>query len=305
MKSHRVLTASILTASLFAFSAGASAAGSSSMPSASAPRYDPVEDYRKGVAALQASQFDDARRAFDRVLDAAPRDANANYLAGLARVGTNDLKGARRYFEKAVKFDGAMIPARQQLGVTLARLGKIKQAQEELDALAARATACADTCPEAADLRAATAAIATAISQAPQARIHTTPGPVFTDAAAGDIRYQEAVSLINERRYQEAIYALINAQAVFGPHPDILTWLGFANRQLGRTELAESYYRKALAAAPDHKGATEYFGELLVARGDLANARIMLARLDALCTFGCAEAEELRRWIAKGHARPH
>jgi hypothetical protein len=23
----------------------------------------------------------------------------------------------------------------------------------------------------------------------------------------------------------------------------------------------------------------------------------MLARLDALCSFGCAEAEELRRWI--------
>jgi hypothetical protein len=26
----------------------------------------------------------------------------------------------------------------------------------------------------------------------------------------------------------------------------------------------------------------------------------MLAKLDSLCTFGCAEAEELRSWIAHG-----
>jgi hypothetical protein len=27
---------------------------------------------------------------------------------------------------------------------------------------------------------------------------------------------------------------------------------------------------------------------------------VILARLDASCTFGCAEAEELRRWIDHG-----
>ena len=34
----------------------------------------------------------------------------------------------------------------------------------------------------------------------------------------------------------------------FGAHPDILTYLGFANRKLGRFDVAEDYYRQALAA---------------------------------------------------------
>jgi len=105
------------------------------------------------------------------------------------------------------------------------------------------------------------------------------------------------VSLINEHRYQDAIDALQRARATFGAHPDVLTYLGFANRKLHRYDIAEGYYRQALAVAPNHKGATEYFGEMLVERGDLAGARRMLARLDSICTFGCAEAEELRRWV--------
>jgi hypothetical protein len=59
-----------------------------------------------------------------------------------------------------------------------------------------------------------------------------------------------------------------------------------------------------LAIAPRHRGALEYYGELKVERGDLAGARRMLARLDRACSFGCAEAEELRRWIDAGRD-PH
>jgi Flp pilus assembly protein TadD len=125
----------------------------------------------------------------------------------------------------------------------------------------------------------------------------TDPPLLFASAKAGDTAYLQAVSLINEHRYQEAIEALQRARATFGAHPDVLTYLGFSNRKLGRYAVAESYYRQALAAAPNHKGATEYYGELLVERGDLAGAERMLARLDSLCTFGCAEAEELRRWV--------
>jgi hypothetical protein len=80
--------------------------------------------------------------------------------------------------------------------------------------------------------------------------------------------------------------------------------LGFSNRKLGRYEAAESYYRAALAAAPGHRGATEYFGELMVERRDMKGAQRMLAALDAQCRFGCTEAEELRGWIAAGHS-PH
>ena len=35
-------------------------------------------------------------------------------------------------------------------------------------------------------------------------------------------------------------------------------------------------------------------------RGDRAGAAAMLAKLDRICAYGCAEAEELRRWIDAG-----
>ena len=113
----------------------------------------------------------------------------------------------------------------------------------------------------------------------------------------GDGAYVRAVSLINEHRYQDALAALDRAQAAFGPHPDILTYSGYVWRKLGRLDEAERYYRAALAIAPSHRGATEYYGELKVIEGDMAGARALLARLDRQCAFGCAEAEDLRRWI--------
>ena len=36
-------------------------------------------------------------------------------------------------------------------------------------------------------------------------------------------------------------------------------------------------------------------------RGDQPGARQMLAKLEQTCTFGCVEAEDLRRWIDAGH----
>ncbi len=289
-----------LSAPAFAMGGGGGGSGGSA-PSESAPRYDPAEEYRNGVAALQAKNFKAAKTAFDRVISMAPKDANSQYLGGLAREGLNDWKGANKYFAKAAKLDPSMIKAHQELGVSFAKMGNKAKAQDVLNALTTKATACAATCPQAADLKAATAAVQAAIAGTTALRDR---GESLMFASGGDSHYLEAVSLINEHRYDDAIATLKSAQIAFGPHPDILTYLGFANRKLGRFEVAEGYYRAALAAAPDHRGATEYFGELMVERGDLQGAKAMLARLDTQCRFGCAEAEELRGWIAAGHS-PH
>ncbi len=271
--------------------------GGGSAPSMSAPQFDAAAEYRKGIEALKASRFAEARKSLLRVLDVAPKDANANYLAGLAFAGLNDLKGARRYFEKAVKYDRDMVLARQELGVTYAKLGDKPKAEAELANLKALSDKCGAGCPQADQLKSAMATLSAALGQGPQARIDTRPSLLFASAEGGDRAYLEAVALINEGRYEDAIQSLHRSRATFGAHPDILTYLGFANRKLGRFQAAEDYYRQALAAAPEHKGATEYFGELLAERGDLAGASTMLARLESLCNFGCAEADELRRWI--------
>jgi tetratricopeptide (TPR) repeat protein len=291
----------VATMALTAPSGGGGGAGGS-MPSASAPSFDVAAEYRKGVEALQAKQYADAKKSFDKVLTAAPSDANTNYLSGLTAVGLGNAKAARRFYERAVRSDNEMVAAHRELGLVYSQSGEWPKARKELEALKAMGEKCGAGCAKSAEISEAINALSAAVAGAPQSRLESKPSLIFTSTAAGDHAYLEAVSLINEGRYQDAIAAFEASQRAFGPHPDILTYLGFANRKLGRIEIAQSYYRQALEAAPGHRGATEYYGELLVERGDKAGAETMLASLESSCTFGCAEADELRRWIEAGHA---
>ncbi len=275
---------------------GGGGGGGGSMPSESAPQYDPAVEYRAGVAALQANRYAEAARSFTRVLSVMPKAANVHYLLGSAKAGSGDWKAAAKSYAKAVRFDDSMIVAHRDLGVALAKSGDAAKASAALAVLTARDAACGGTCPQSADLKAAVAAVTAALG-APAAAIDTHPSLLFADTKGADSAYLAAVGLINEHRYAEAIVTLKRAEAAFGAHPDVLTYLGFANRKLGHFEVAEGYYLAALRAAPHHRGATEYYGELKVERGDLAGARAMLAKLDRMCSFGCAEADELRRWV--------
>ena len=291
-----------LTAPAALASGGGGGGGISGMPSESAPRYDPAAEYAQAVAAMQAKDYKAAARAADHVTQAAPQNADGWRLLGTAKAGTSDWKGARRAYEKAVKLapDDAMSHA--GLGQALGNL-KDPKAQAELDWLKAKAQACGASCP--ADLQAMTGMVESAVAgtsseaSKPSAMLDER-SLLFAGPKAGDAAYIQAVSLINERRYDEALKSLADAQTVLGPHPDILTYEGYAWRKKGDYGRAENYYQQALVIAPNHVGATEYYGELKVARGDIAGAKLMLAKLDRLCTFGCADAEELRRWIDAG-----
>jgi Tfp pilus assembly protein PilF len=281
---------------------GGGGGGGGMAPSASAPAYDAAAEYRKGITAMQGKDYKGALRAFRNVLSVAPNDANTNYLAGLAAAGGGDDKAASGYFSKAVRYNANMIPARRQLGLVRARLGDKAGATAQRDWFQARVAECVDICINVDDLKAAIAEIDAALAGIPTANMAPRLPQAFASADSGDTAYLGAVALINEHRYGDAIASLDAARMSFGPHPDILTYLGFANRKLGRYDVAEGYYRAALQVYPQHRGALEYYGELKVERGDLAGARRNLALLDKSCTFGCYEAEELRRWISVGHS---
>ena len=284
-------------ASAWAMPGGGGGGATASTPSRDAPEFDAADEYRKGIEALKAQKYPEAKVSFKKVLDVAPTDAATNFLAGMADAGLNDLKSAQKHYEKAVRADKKLVAAHQELGITYAKLGQRDKAQAELAILQKLDQDCAGTCKDAKTIKDAIAAVQAALGAPTQASLQTSPPLLFASAEAGDSAYLEAVGLINEGKYEQAIVSLDRAKASFGAHPDILTYLGFANRKLGRYDVAVSYYRQALAAAPTHKGATEYYGELMVERGNLAGAKAMLAKLDNWCTFGCAEADELRRWI--------
>ncbi len=298
------MVALLTSAGALASSGGGGGGGFNQMPSNSAPQYDVVKEYRDGVEALSANRYRDAERSLDHVLSMSPKDVNVLYMMGLAKAGENDAKGASRFFERALKVDPQHIGSHRQLALAQIKLGQTDKARAELDGLKARAATCGDTCPDAAELKAATAAVESALSPAADAGKGSDLRRVslmFATPEHGDQAYQDAVRLINQRRYTEALAALHSAETAFGPHPDILTYIGYVNRKLGRLDTAEGYYRQVLALDPNHVGATEYYGELKVERGDLNGARRMLARLDTLCTYGCVEQDDLGRWIALGH----
>jgi tetratricopeptide (TPR) repeat protein len=294
-----ILGSALVLLSSPAFAAGGGGGGGySAAPSQSTPAYDPAAEYQKGVAAYQANDFKGADRALRRVLAVAPRDSAALLLSGLAKVGMDDLKGAAKAFQKALKVDPEAVAPRRENAMVLRRLGDAAGADAELAVLKSHAASCAEACSQAADLKAAIIAVeASASMGSTPAAALALPGPMLAGAAAGDTAYFAAVELINEGRYADAIARLTAARDALGPHPDVLTYIGYSWRKLGEFERAEGWYRAALAIAPTHRGATEYYGELMAERGDISGARAMLAKLDAQCRFGCIGAEDLRRWI--------
>ena len=75
--------------------------------------------------------------------------------------------------------------------------------------------------------------------------------------------------------------------------------MGFAYRKqtppdFGRSEF---HYLEALKIKPDHRGALEYYGELMLMKNDLAGAQEMAKRLKKACLFGCEELLDLQKAI--------
>ncbi len=77
--------------------------------------------------------------------------------------------------------------------------------------------------------------------------------------------------------------------------------MGYSQRKKAVPNLpeAEKYYISALNIDVNHRGALEYYGELLLLKNDLAGAEKMLARLDKACRFGCEEFQDLKQSIQK------
>ncbi len=269
--------------------------GGASLPSSSGPSYDPVEEYQSGVEYLRQQDYRKAERAFKRVVSVARKDANSHLLLGVAHMGQEEWRPASRALKKALRYDPNLHDARGRLAVAYTQMGKADDAQEQVDALNAAKASCAGTCAEA-------EAIDKALAMAGQSVDTSALPPAIeqASAASGDAAYLGAVRLINLENYAGAKIELLEARDAFGPHPDVLTYLGFANRKQGNYDIALAYYSAALDVAPGHLGAHEYLGEYFVETGNMTAAYRQLDTLNALCPFGCAELTELEKWIEQG-----
>lgn len=111
--------------------------------------------------------------------------------------------------------------------------------------------------------------------------------------------YNKGVKAIEAKSWDQAIAAFKIALAEKPDNADTLNYLGYSHRQKGDYDNAFAYYQKALAINQNHRGANEYIGEAYLKTGNLEKAEEHLARLDAICTFGCAEYTLLKRRIAE------
>lgn len=266
----------------------------------SAPSEDPAAAYQAGVAALNAHNYREAIRHFRTARRAMPNDGNINYALGLAYAGNNSPDDAIDSLQRSTRAANAPAGAYLQLGLLQLQAGRRDDAVAQQTALSELISACDDACGAArrAQLQAAHDQLTHALeTPAAPAADPATTGWNFPNVEEGRAAYAEAVGLINQDRFADALDALARAEAAVGPHPDVFNYMGFASRKLGRFDEALAYYSAALSLDPNHLGATEYLGELYLQMGDVNRARIQLAQLDHLCAYGCQQREELARWI--------
>lgn len=119
-------------------------------------------------------------------------------------------------------------------------------------------------------------------------------------AASATQRSDEALvlgyALAKDGKFDEALKFLRTVENEGDPR--VLTYIGFAERRLGRIDVAMDYYRRALKIDPENVATLEYLGEAHLQQGDLAAAKTTLAEIAKLCGEACEAHAVLAKAIA-------
>ena len=124
--------------------------------------------------------------------------------------------------------------------------------------------------------------IAPAAAAAPAASVPSPIAPKTASVVTPDrLAFAAARKLILDGQYEAGLSAMRTLGS--DNHPDVASYIGLANRKLGRNEEAKSWYDKALAANSKHLQTLAFYGVLRVEQGDLAGARMDLQRIGLIC----------------------
>jgi tetratricopeptide (TPR) repeat protein len=124
------------------------------------------------------------------------------------------------------------------------------------------------------------------------------PALALPPGASDDAQVMEAARMQEAGRYELSLPLLRGALERLPGDPDILVYIAFAERRLGRKQAAMDAYLDALARDPLHAGALAYQGSLFLELGQRGRAEANLALLAAHCG-ACPERETLAREIAR------
>ncbi len=122
-------------------------------------------------------------------------------------------------------------------------------------------------------------------------------------ASATSSSLAQARQAIEAKNYDLAVKVLNQSDAKSSA--DWHNLMGYSLRKKTPPDLpaAEKNYQMALEKDPKHRGALEYYGELLLLKNDLAGAEALLQRLEKACYFGCEELRDLKKSVADFKAK--
>jgi tetratricopeptide (TPR) repeat protein len=125
-------------------------------------------------------------------------------------------------------------------------------------------------------------------------------------AAAPNERSRETAKRDAARAYEDALVAFEQAIELEPEMYEARTYVGYANRKLGRYEQSLAAYEAALRIKPDYARAIEYQGEAYLALDRFDAAKLNYLRLYALDS---EQADKLliamRRWLDERQHDPH
>src|SRR5664279_2194354 len=84
--------------------------------SLAAPK-DATKAYDKGLDAIKKKKFDDARKSFEKAVEAYPKYATAWYELGMLQAGQGKMDMARSYFDKALECDPKFVQPYMQISI--------------------------------------------------------------------------------------------------------------------------------------------------------------------------------------------
>jgi len=139
-------------------------------------------------------------------------------------------------------------------------------------------------------------ALLLALAAAPTWAVDITPMADPEPAAQVD-KLATARSEIKAKRWQAALGELKRVND--SGNADWNNLMGYTLRKQTPPDLvgAERHYDAALRIAPEHRGALEYSGELLLMKGELGKAEERAARLGRSCAFACEEYADLKKAV--------
>jgi tetratricopeptide (TPR) repeat protein len=103
--------------------------------------------------------------------------------------------------------------------------------------------------------------------------------------------------MLQQEKFLEAIDELHYELDADPDNADLLSLLGYSYRKTQNYEDALTFYKWALKAKPDHRGANEYLGELYLETGQLEKAEQQLVFLSQICSAKCDEYNLLKKAI--------